>query len=56
MKLLKPIYFKDKEIHGIITYETNLVSDYELSEATSKVVNDIQFIQKDRGLWRVYVK
>lgn len=56
MELLKPIYFKDKEIHGIITNEANRVSDYELSVATSKVVNDIQCIQKDRGLWRVYVK
>lgn len=56
LELLKPFYFKDKEIHGIITNEANRVSDYELSVATSKVVNDIQCIQKDRGLWRVYVK
>lgn len=41
MELLKFIYFKDKEIYGIIINEVNCVFDYEFFVVISKVVNDI---------------
>ena len=56
MELQKPIYFKDKELQGQITSDSKRISDYDISIATGKIVPDIQCIQKDRDLWRVYVK
>jgi hypothetical protein len=56
MEVIKRIYFKDKELQGQITSDTRSISDFEISVATSEVVSDIQCVQKDRDLWRVYVK
>jgi hypothetical protein len=56
MEVVKPIFFKDKELQGQITSDTRRISDFEISVAASVVVPDIQCTQKDRDLWRVYVK
>ena len=55
-ELQKHIYFKDKELQGQIPSDSKRTSDYDISIATDKIVPDIQCIQKDRVVWRVYVK
>ena len=54
MELIKPLYFKNKELQGS---SSDHISDFEISVAASKIISDTEIIciQKDRDLWRLYL-
>jgi hypothetical protein len=56
MEFVQPVYIKDKELQGSSSGNAYRITDYELLMATEKCVSDIKCVQKDRDLWRIYVK
>ena len=51
-RLIKPVYLRNKDLPFD---RSNVIKDYELSEAVLKMVNDLKCVQRDRDLWRLYV-
>ena len=41
MELIKPLYFKNKELQGSIS---DPISDYEISVAASKIISDTEIL------------
>lgn len=52
MDLIKPVYLRDREIQCGSTR----ISDFDLSMSVTKSISDLTCVQKDRDLWRIYVK
>ena len=49
--MIKPVYIRNSDI----LIGNNPVTDYEILESVNKCKTDIKCIQRDRGLWRIYV-
>ena len=49
--MIKPVYIRNSDI----LIGNNPVTDYEILESVNKCITDIKCIQRDRGLWRIYV-
>lgn len=49
--MLKPVYLRNSDI----VQGSNPVTDYELLESVLNCTSEIKCIQRDRGLWRIYV-
>ena len=49
--MIKPLYIRNSDI----LIGNNPVTDYEILESVNKCIIDIKCIQRDRGLWRIYV-
>lgn len=49
--MLKPVYLRNSDI----VQGSNPVTDYELLESVLICTSEIKCIQRDRGLWRIYV-
>lgn len=52
MDLIKPVYLRDREIQ----FGSTRISDFDLSMSVTKSISDLTCVQKDRDLWRIYVK
>jgi ribA/ribD-fused uncharacterized protein len=49
----KPVYLRNRDIQ---TDKNRYITDYDIAVATSAKVNDVYCVQRDRDLWRIYVK
>lgn len=49
----KPVYLRNRDIQ---TEKNKYISDYDIAVAASAKVNDVYCVQRDRDLWRIYVK
>lgn len=49
--MLKQVYLRN----SAIVQGSNPVTDYELLETVLNCASEIKCIQRDRGLWRIYV-
>ena len=49
---MKPVYIRDKDIQ---MNKAKPISDYRLACSVRMCIQDIQCVQKDRQLWRIYV-
>ena len=50
--MLKPVYLRNRDLN---CDRKQQIYDYALLESVQKCISDIQCIQKDRDLWRIYV-
>lgn len=50
---IKPVYMRNRDIQ---TNKGKFYSDFDIAEAASGVVSDVLCVQRDRDLWRIYIK
>lgn len=50
---LKPVYMRNRDIQ---TTKSKYFTDFDIAEAASATVSDVICVQRDRDLWRIYIK
>jgi hypothetical protein len=50
---IKPVYMRNRDIQ---TTKGKYYTDFDIAEAASATVSDVLCVQRDRDLWRLYIK